>query len=330
MSLVNKDGKQNRLARLLRVEHLLCQNPQGISVTDIARLCQVSKRTAYRDLGDLETVLKVPLTTDKNLWKVMEGHFLPPIHFTLTEGLSVFLAIRLLYNYCNKYNPDIESTFTKLNSIMPVPFQRQISQTLDKMHDRITDEDNYQTMALLCRAWAEQRKVSIIYRALGKEDYSEREVSPYFIEPAAAGHSAYLIGRCSKSNEIRTFKLERIRSLKMLDKKYEIPAAFDIDKYHSPYWGILVDGEVKDIKLKFVPEVGRIMQETTFHPSQRSEILPDQSVLVRFCLADTPDFVSWVLSWGERVEVLAPEGLKKKVRETAQGIIKIYKKNFKI
>ncbi|OBW62579.1 MAG: transcriptional regulator [Dehalococcoides mccartyi] len=324
MSLVNEDGKQNCSARLLKVEHLLYQNPNGIQVKDIARLCQVSKRTAYRDLNELETTLKIPLITDKNGYHIADNYFLPPIHFTLTEGLSVFLATRLLFGYSCTYNPDIESTFTKLNSVMPAPFQHQISQTLDKMHDKAADKENIQTMALLCRAWAEQRKVQISYWTLGKKDCSTREVSPYFIEPAAAGHSAYLIGHCGKSNEMRTFKLERIQSIKILDDKYAIPRDFDIDKYHSPYWGILVDGEVKDIKLKFTPEVGRIMTETIFHPSQVNETLPDQSVLVSFRLADTPDFVSWVLSWGERVEVLEPRELRVKVIETAREMLKRY------
>lgn len=85
-------GKTDRIARLLKVEHLLYQNPQGLEPKEIARLCDVSVRTTYRDLDDLEHELGIPIWQESSNRGIVEGYFLPPIHFTLPEALNIFLA----------------------------------------------------------------------------------------------------------------------------------------------------------------------------------------------------------------------------------------------
>ena len=90
--------KRDRTARLLKLQLLLSQYPNGIRVEKIAEKCSVSKRTAYRDLIALESELGVPLWEEGNKRGVAEGYFLPPIRFTQIEAANLFLAIRLLRN----------------------------------------------------------------------------------------------------------------------------------------------------------------------------------------------------------------------------------------
>ena len=52
-------------------------------------------------------------------WQIAEDYFLPPIRFLPAEALSIFLAARLMLNYLNRYDPYIETAFTKLNSNEP-------------------------------------------------------------------------------------------------------------------------------------------------------------------------------------------------------------------
>ena len=42
--------KRDRTARLLRIQVLLGQNPQGLKIRELAKLCSVDLRTIYRDL----------------------------------------------------------------------------------------------------------------------------------------------------------------------------------------------------------------------------------------------------------------------------------------
>ena len=72
-------GKKDRTARLVKIQMLLCQHPDGLEVKEIARKCGISTRTAYRDLNALESELEVPLWGEGSKRGVVEGTFLPPI-----------------------------------------------------------------------------------------------------------------------------------------------------------------------------------------------------------------------------------------------------------
>ena len=135
-----KMGKTDRTARLLKVEHLLYQNPKGLKMTEIARLCGVNKRTTYRDLVALDSELGVPIWEEGTKRGITEGYILPPIQFTLPEALNIFLAARLMLNYAHRYDPNTASTFMKLNSIVPTPLREQIQKTLDRMQRQPRNE----------------------------------------------------------------------------------------------------------------------------------------------------------------------------------------------
>ncbi len=60
------------------------------------------------------------------------------------------------------------------------------------------------------------------------------------------------------------------------------------------------------------------MSEEKWHKSQAFEVQPDGSVRFRLHLPITPDFVSWVLYYGSRVEVVIPVELRDRVAEEHQ------------
>ena len=69
------------------------------------------------------------------------------------------------------------------------------------------------------------------------------------------------------------------------------------------------------------------MEETTWHSSQKIEKQPDGSVIVTLRVFSSPELVTWIMGWGEKVEVLEPAELRKEVLQTAKAMVKIYQKN---
>jgi len=320
-----KGGKYDRTARLLHVIYILNQDPRGISPANIADQCGVSTRQVYRDLNDLQQYLKVPLWADKGKWGIEPGLYLPPISFSLPEAMTIFLASRLLLAYTNAYNPSIKTTFMKLNSVVPGPLRDQIRKTIEWMQARRIDERFLHTLDALARAWTDGRKAKIWYWTLGEEKTMERIIEPYFIQPAALEHANYVIAYCHRTNSVRTFKVERIESIELLDEYYTVPADFDANEYLGSSWGITAYGEVKTIKLRFNPEIARIAEETVWHPSQVTELQPDGSAIVTMNLSITVELETFILGWGEKVEVLEPEELRERVGETVRAMLDIYK-----
>lgn len=320
-----KNIKTDRTARLLKIEHIFYQNPKGLMIDKIARLCHVSKRTTYRDLKALESELGVPIWEEGSKRGIMEGHFLPPIHFTLPEALNIFLAARLMLNYAHWYDPNIASTFIKLNSIVSPMLREQIQNTMNWMQKLPRNEMYLGILATLAEAWLSQHRVKISYKALASERPTERIIEPYFIEPAAPGHSSYIIAYCRRTNSIRTFKIERIEAIELTAEPYTISRDFNANEFLGSSWGIVVKGEIKTIKLKFNPELARIMEETIWHSSQILEPQNDGSMIMILRLTDTMELRSWILGWGEKVEVLEPVEIREKVIKTAKAILDVYK-----
>lgn len=250
---------------------------------------------------------------------------LPPISFNLPEAMTVFLAARLMLRYANEYDPNIASTFIKLNSIVPSPLKEQIEKTLDWMRGLNMDEHYLMTIASLAEAWRDRTTISMIYHTLGDKKPSPREVDPYFIEPAAAGHASYLIGYCHRTDSIRVFNIDRIKNIECTSKSYNIPPDFDANEYLASAWGIVAGKEAITIKLKFTdPGIARIQEEVIWHPSQVTERQSDGSLLMTLKVSVSDDLVGWILSWGENVEVLEPDELRSEVTETARAMLDIY------
>lgn len=316
--------KRDRTARLLRLQVLLWQNPGGLKIEEIARKCSVSTRTAYRDLEALESELDVPIWEDGSKRGVTEGYSLPPIPFTLAEATIIFLAARLMQDHSRHYEPNIASTFMKLNSVVPPPLRKQIQNTINWMEKQPRNEKRTYIGQRLVEAWVSQHRVMIRYQDLTDPKPIERIIEPYFIEPATPGHSSYVIAYCHLDKSIRVFKTNRIEEIHVLADTYEIPPDFDAIDYLSSAWGIFVEKEVETVKLHFKPSLRRPIMEAIWHPSQVMEPQDDGSMIMTLRVNNTYDFRSWILGWGDEVEVLEPETLRNQIIQINKSALDMY------
>lgn len=287
---MGKGKTKDRTARWEKIQHLLYQTSSGLTIRDLAEKCDISTRQIYRDLNDLEQKLSIPLWQNGSTWGITEGYFLPPIRFSIPEALNIFLSARLMLNFSRHYDTNTASTFIKLNSVVPSPLREQIQKTLNWMQKLPADENHLRILAKLAEAWSSQCQVKLVYQSLPAEKATERIIDPYFIEPAAPGHSSYVIAFCHRTGEIRVFKVERIKDIEITHQTYRIPPDFDANEYLASAWGIVVGEEVKMVKLLFSPEIARLMEETTWHTSQLIEKQNDGSLIMTLRVFDTFDF----------------------------------------
>jgi predicted DNA-binding transcriptional regulator YafY len=322
------DDRVKKTERLMKIWILLANNPQGYTARDLARRFEVNERTIYRDFTTLGAVLMVPVYDDNRRWKMDAQRFLPPIRFTLPEALNIFLSSRLMLGYSHRYDANVEATFTKLSSVLPGPLADQVRNTMDWMQKLPKDERYLGVLATVAEAWVSQRQLKIVYRSLDAEEAAERVIEPYYIEPAASGHASYVLGYCHLRKALRMFKIERIEKAELTAELYTIPSDFDANEFFGSSWGIVVEGEVKTVKLKIEnPKIMRLMSETVWHPSQTFEKRKDGSLIMTLKVTDTHELFSWILSWGDKVKVLEPEGLRLEIIKTAKAIQVMYNKN---
>jgi len=315
--LEREPGKRDRAARLVRVAALLQGNPDGLRPKEIAERLAMSVRNVYRDLHAIDGELNMPTWAEGGRWGILPGAFLPPLKLTLSEAMAVVLAARLMVRYADKYDPDLASAFEKLAAALPDTLRAYVARSLDVLQDAPLDSAFIDHVQQLTRAWADRRVVDIEYEGAAYEgrqgERSRRTVRPFLIEPSLQTHALYLIGWDEDRAAMRTFKIERIRDVRITARSFDPPEGATLERDLRRGWDIIADQPPVDVVLRFAPAVADRVLETTWHPLQRTERTPDGGLLWRSTVSGVIEIRLWILSWGEDVEVLEPAELRSQV-----------------
>jgi len=311
------DTTSSKPARLQRIVHLLYRNPRGLTTRELSRHCAVTDRTIQRDLNDLGAA-GIPVWGDETDGRhgILEGYYLPPIHFNLEEASALFLAARLLARYSDEHNPTIVQALAKLAGAMPQAVGAHIQHTVAALAYRPDNPTLARVLETLVVGWATGRKVRIWHQAAESEHVHEYLFSPYFLEPSVVGYATYAIGYSSWFEGMHTFKVERIRDAKLTDETFEIPEEFDGAELLRNAWGVMYGppGEETEVVLQFSPDVTRRVKESIWHPSQRLEEC-DGGCMLRVSVAHPVEMKPWIRSWGPDCVVLAPEWLRVEIAD---------------
>jgi predicted DNA-binding transcriptional regulator YafY len=308
--------RRDRTARLLGVANLLFQHPHGLTATQIAEQIEMNVRTVYRDLRALETEVGVPFWQDGNRYGADRTSLLPPLKLTLHEAVMLFLSARLMQRFQDHRDPHVISAFNKLATILPPPIAQHVQATVAGLHDRPRDDTRTRIFDMIATAWAEGRKLRIRYPSR-RHVNDERVVAPYFIEPNPGGHSRYVIAHDSLTNQVRTFKIERIDHAELTAETFDIPPDFDVSSRLRQAWGIS-DEDTVHVRLRFLDAAAaKRALETNWHPSQRLIHEPDGSLLMTLDVGGLLEITPWLLGWGSTVEVLDPPELRASMRRIA-------------
>ena len=99
-------------------------------------------------------------------------------------------------------------------------------------------------------------------------------------------------------------------------RTFELPEGDGVEGALRRAWDIIADQPATEVVLRFSPSVAARVQEATWHPTQRVDVGGDGSLTWRATVAGTIEIRLWILSWGDDVEVLAPETLRFDVAST--------------
>jgi len=317
--------KQDRTARLLNLQILLWQNPQGLTIDDLSKRCVTSRRTVYRDLHAVETELNVPIWEEGKKRGIIEGHFLPPITFSVKEAFNIFIASRLLEKQYHFYNPSLTSTFMKIHSNIQPHLKKIIQDSMEYKENLQGQEYKIENLYTLAQAWLSQHRVKINYQEDFSSEATEFIIEPYFIEPSIYWHSIFVIAYCPVNKHLFAFNVNQIiGDVIICPETYEIPTDFRPIESINSAWGMPSDGELTTIKLRFKPVISRTVMSTIWHPSQKLELQSDNSVIATFKVRERSAFHTWVLSWGDNVEILEPKLFRDKIVDFAKALLLIY------
>ena len=205
----------------------------GVTIDELASLCGVTTRTIRRDLQALEEA-GFPLFDDQSAddgqtrWQINGEAFKGlAAGLTLAELCALYFSRTLLASLSGTpFRDEVEHAFKKLASAL-TPHMRQfldrlprvITMKADPMRKtRETDLQQQQVVARSLEATLHLRNATIVYHSKSSERTKTYLIHPYRLAYAQGG--LYLLAYVPEYGEVRTFAVERIQSISLLEEKF--------------------------------------------------------------------------------------------------------------
>ena len=315
--------------RLEQIKVLFRRRPEGVGTGEIARLLGVSQRTARRYVKELSERGRLPVYREGRVWRLVEGGHIDllRIQLNLDEALSLYLAARMLSAYSDKHNPHVVASLLKLAATLPDAIGEHVEQAAVAVSQRRLAPDYLKVLEGLTRAWAGRRQVQLVYCDPITGERSERLFDPFFIEPSFVGYSCYVFGFDHFRQAIRSFKVERLEDVQVLDTCFETLPDFDPYDYLKHSWGIRGGDEVVEVKLRFSRNAVYRVNESDWPGVVAHEEDREGRCTLTFLVNHVLEIKSWIRAWGPECEVLAPEELRREIGEEMKAARELYADN---
>ncbi len=126
--------------------------------------------------------------------------------------------------------------------------------------------------------------------------------------------------------EPHSFALDRMNSVTVSEKPFTVPKNFDAQTFFNTRYGVLYyDGEKPThIKLKVSAHQAKYFRTLPLHSSQKETEMNEEYSIFTYYLTPNYDFIHDVLYYGDDVEVLEPNSLKKTVGDIIKKMIECY------
>ncbi|WP_286909402.1 helix-turn-helix transcriptional regulator [Clostridium sp. UBA1652] len=317
-----------RLHRMISIL-LLVEAKGKIKAKELADQLETSVRTIYRDIDAL-CEAGIPLTTDTG----PNGG----IHFVegYTVGIKNFEASELINLYLNGMGikPDKQSDMAmKVNNAllkMKKGLSAEINKDINNISKRFYVDDTpwwgifnkINALDVLMEAIWKLKKINISYENK-KGGSSKRDIRPYGI--VVKQMDWYIIGYCEKSNEIRTFKCDRILECSLLEEEFVLPGSFSLEEYWNESSKEFINSRSEVEKYPVVIKIKKINDDVLknfeiYKVEEEVEYIKATINLYKYDYAK--DYILGLIGYGE---VMSPVELRAYAKEELEKRIQNYR-----
>jgi predicted DNA-binding transcriptional regulator YafY len=315
--------KRPPLERMMKI-HDAIQSGRYPNNSVLADLLEVSTKSVQRDLEFMRSRMGFPIAYDSTKF----GYFYTKDvgsfpAFTVTEGelMAVLVAEKALQQYrgTNLEKP-LLSAFRKMAANLPETISLHMADWEQTISFRSSAEpiSNLEVFEQLTRAAAEGRQLRLKYRKPGSRKAEARAVDPYHL--ANVNGDWFLFAYCHLRKDIRTFVPARIESADATGKRFERPKTFSIENALRDSFGVHSGKAEHYVVIRFNEFVADYIREKKWHASQQLRDLPDGGVELSLRLSSLVEVQRWILSWAGQAQIVAPDELRKAVREAGARI----------
>ena len=299
-----------KIDRLIGILSVLLQE-EKTTAPELAERFEVSRRTINRDIEDL-CKAGIPIET-------MQG---------TGGGISIMSGYRLDRTILT--SKDMQMILAGLRSLDSVSGSSYYGQLMEKIQAGSSEFISGRDSILIdLSSWNRDSlapKIETIQEAIGDRNLvkfryyapsgeTERRVEPYYL--VFRWSSWYLWAWCQKRKDYRLFKLNRMDGVEKTGKHFECREAAMPDLSNEK----IFPGGIKVKALFDADQKWRLVEE--FGTSCFTEN-DDGRLLFTAEYTDIENLITWILTFGDKAEVLEPKEAREKIRTMTEAMIKNY------
>ena len=304
-----------RLGRILVLLPYAIQHP-GVSVSELARKFDVTKKDLIDDLdlvflcglpgygpGDL---IDVELQEDR-VYVRMADYFAAPLRLTPTEALALYAgAAALAKSPALGEDSALQSAVVKLGRALGVERGEGEGSGIAVALEPASEA----YLGSLRSAIADRKQVCMEYYTASRGELATRTADPWGL--IAARGNWYLIAGDHSSGEERMFRLDRIKSLDVLDTAAEVPDEFDPSAYKGAF---RPDADEDRVTFEISPQAATWFED--YYPVESASDRPDGWRRVELVSSTTRWAAMLVLQLGDQVRAVEPTTVVAEVKSLA-------------
>ena len=297
-----------QMNRLFKIVYYLLERGKS-TAPDLADKFEVSIRTIYRDL-DAISAAGIPIYATKGKGGgifIMQDFVLDKSLLSEAEKEQILMALQ---GISATENNQSEELLIKLGGL----FQSKVTNWIEvDFSEWYKNTPKLDTFNLIKRAIFNRCIITFSYFAR-EGNYSKRTVEP--IKLLFKNKDWYLYGFCLLRNDFRFFKLTRIKDL-IISSDTFVREVENIPEIETT----IKNDNMIPAKLKFSPQVAfRVYDEFTDNVSKDNQ----GNLYVNIDLPDNETLFSYILSFGDNVEIIEPDYLRHSIKEKIKRMLEKY------
>ena len=309
----------NRIDRISAILIQL-QSRRVVKAADIAERFNISLRTVYRDIRTLEEA-GIPLIGEAGVgYSIMDGYRLPPIMFTKEEATAFLTAEKFVEKLTDASTvANHKSAMYKIRAILRNS-EKDLLEDIDSNIHVFKNRSQPQTASndyiqTILNSISQKQVLCIDYFANHSQENTKREIEPvgiFFMD----GYW-HLIAYCLLRKDYRDFRIDRIKSLCVIDRSYA--------SQHPTLKAYIAqtarERHLETVIIKVDKEIYANLNYQKYWSGFVSEKTIGNKIEMTFLTESLEGFARWYLMFGDRAEILQPDSLKDRIKIITAAIL---------
>lgn len=315
--------RYSRVSDILDLAIFMSSKIQGVTISEIMKRYNVSRRTAERMRDSLTCIFpqidEIEVEDNQKHWGFTNYSIANLISFTPKEIANIEQLQRRTTN--KEMKEELSKTIDKIKSL-----NRKDLNSLENNIELYLQTEGYavrqtpkykvnlEILEIIRAALQNSKMVTGVYHDKDR-----------LLEPLGMiyGEKIYLVAReKAKGKDIYTYLLHKFNNLKLTDKSFD-KKGFNLQEYTNLSFGVY-HGDILNVKLSFDKEIAKDVLKYNFHPTQKLKQEEDGSVTVEFKASGEKEIIWHIFRWGKQCKIMAPKSLKNYYKEYLEENLKNY------